>query len=185
MTAPRRPPVWICGFPRCGSASLCQALKILGWNPIHNPRHWDDLQGHDAAGDVFVTAHWRALLAMFPQARFILNTRPFPEWVESLKRIPGFWKSPLLFDRFYRLAAYGTDDLTDRERLAWAWMRHHDQVRSKIPSQQLLVLEQPFSWPPLCDFLGLPCPTKAFPWLNRRSNRDARVIGRLPRSKRR
>lgn len=170
-----KPHVWIVGFPRCGSASLCEALRILGWNPIHNPRHWDKLEGHNAAGDVMITAHWRQLFRMFPGSRFVLNTRDFESWVESLKRIPGFWSSPCLYDRFYRLAAYGGASPDERAALRVFWDRHHREVAATIPAGQLLVMPQPFAWHPLCTFLGVPMPAATFPWLNRGHNRDAKI----------
>ena len=170
-----RPHVWIVGFPRCGSASLCEALRILGWNPIHNPRHWDQLEGHNAAGDVMITAPWRQLACMFPRSRIILNTRSFASWTQSLRRIPGFWRSGFLYDRYYRQAVYGTDDPADVETLRRAWEAHHADVQRTIPHRQLLVFPQPFAWEPLCAFLGLSVPSAPFPWLNRRSNSDAVV----------
>ena len=168
-----KPYVWIVGFPRCGSASLCEALRILGWNPIHNPRNWDQLEGHDAAGDVMITAHWRELLSMTPGAKFILNTREFPGWIASLRRIPGFWRSTYLYDRYYRQAVYDTQHLDETPLLRQAWERHHADVIATVPADQLLVFPQPFAWEPLCEFVGELVPAKPFPWLNRGSNRDA------------
>lgn len=165
--------VWIIGFPRCGTVSLCEALRLLGWNPLHNPRHWDMLEGHNASGDVLITAHWRRLFEMFPNAKFILNTRELGDWLRSLNRIPGFWRSPRLYDRYHRLAVYGTEDVTDRKALQAAWDRHHAEVLATIPKRQLLVLPQPFQWPPLCDFLGVPVPNMPFPWKNRNTHSDA------------
>jgi hypothetical protein len=170
-----RPHVWIVGFPRCGTASLCEALRILGWNPIHNPRNWDELEGHDAAGDVMITAHWRELDHMFLRSRFVLNTRDFASWARSLRRIPGFWRSPLLYDHFYRVKVYGTCSVYSREALWAAWERHHEEVQATIPADRLLVLPLPLDWQPLAEFLGMPVPDVPFPWLNRRSNRDAVV----------
>lgn len=167
--------VWITGFPRCGGASLCRALNILGWNSIHNPRHWDDLQGHNAAADILITAHWRELAKMFPKSRFILNTRDFEDWLKSLRRIPEFWCSPLAFDRYYQMAVYGTNDPTDRATLERVWRRHHHDVVATLPADRLLVMPQPFGWDVLTEFLGVGQPRVPFPWLNRRSEADARV----------
>jgi len=173
-----RPHVWIVGFPRCGSASLCGGLRILGWNPIHNPRHWDQLEGHDAAGDAWITAHWWQLRDMFPGSRFILNTRDLSEWLKSLKRIPGFWRSPYAYDRYLRLVVYGADRPTGRE-LKIAWEKHHAQVRLGIQAADLLELPLPFSWERLCGFLDVPVPDQPFPWLNRGSCQDAEIrLGR-------
>lgn len=170
-----KPHVWAIGFPRCGSASVCAGLRILGWNPIHNPRHWDQLEEHDAAGDVMITAHWRELLLMFPGSRFVLNTRGFGSWAASLRRIPGFWRSGMIYDRYYRLAVYKDVSYRDRDRLRYVWDRHHEEVIATVPAERLLVFSQPFAWEPLCEFLGQAPPAEPFPWLNRRHNRDAVV----------
>lgn len=170
-----RPYVWIVGFPRCGTASLCEALRILGWNPIHNPRNWDQLEGHDAAGDVMITAHWRELGRMFPGSMFILNTRRFEDWLVSLTRIPGFWKSPLAHDRYYRQKVYRGCRPGNAAAMAEVWRRHHEQVREAIPQERLLELSLPFDWEPLCTFLVVASPSGRFPWLNRRHCRDAVV----------
>lgn len=169
-----KPHVWIVGFPRCGSASLCKALEILGWNPIHNPRHWDHIDGHDAAGDLFVTANWRTLAAMYPDSKFILNTRNFGEWLESLQRIPEFWESDRLYDRVYRDMVYGTDDPTNIQALHYAWLSHQSDVRGAL-GDRVLTFFQPFEWEPLCEFLEVSVPDVSFPWLNRRSCSDVVV----------
>jgi len=169
------PKIWIIGFPRCGSVSLCEALSILGWTPLHNPRHWDMLEGYDAAADVFITAHWRELYHMFPDDKFILNTRDVEDWIQSLNRITGFWKSSLLYDRYHRLTVYGTEDVRDVETLQSVWKKHHKQVLETIPSKQLLIFSQPFSWKPICGFLQVPIPDQPFPWKNRQTHADAVV----------
>jgi hypothetical protein len=160
-------PVFVVGFPRCGSSSLCAAMRILGWNAIHNPRSWDQVQGHDCAGDLFVTAHWRDLYAMFPEGKFILNTRDFSAWADSLTVIDQFWAADWLFNNYYRQRVYGTKSWDDRTALRRAWDKHHAEVFTTIPGEQLLVFEQPFTWGPLCRFLGVNVPAAPFPWLNR------------------
>lgn len=153
---------------------------MLGWNPVHNPRHWDHLDGHDAAGDVFVTAHWHSLMMMYPDSKFVLNTRPFGDWLESLKRIPGFWESDRNFDRYYRRKVYrGAGSPSDGATLSRAWYDHHRQVtiafRHSSQKNRLLSVSLPFEWKPLCEFLGVPVPDEPFPWLNRGHCDDAVV----------
>lgn len=169
-------PVWVVGFPRCGSASVCRALRVLGLDPIHNPRSWAELAGHNAAGDLMITAHWRDLLRAYPSSRFILNTRPVDDWLRSLATISGFWRSQAPFARIYRPAVYGTDDPHDHRTLRRRWKEHHLAVRRWVPSKRLLVFQQPFTWPPLAEFLGRPAPAAPFPWLNRGSAIDVGAV---------
>jgi hypothetical protein len=172
-----KPNVWVIGFPRCGTTSLSRALRMLGWNPIDNPRHWDQVQRHNAAGDAWITAHWRELLAMTPRAKFILNTRDFDSWTQSLQRIPDFWASPLLYDRYLRHRIYGTDSPRDVQQLWRAWNRHHEEVRREVPAGQLLELPLPFAWEPLCEFLSVPVSSEPFPHLNRGGCSDVEIRG--------
>jgi len=177
-----KPFVWIVGFPRCGSASLCEALHVLGWNPIHNPRHWDQLEKHNAAGDVMITAHWRELNRMFPNSRFILNTRPYIAWVKSLQRIPGFWQSEFFYDRYYHEKVYGGCTQRDSLDLRRIWELHHEQVRDTIPADRLLEIDvtvhhdmSSTAWASLCKFFEMCIPDQPFPWLNKASNQDAKI----------
>lgn len=169
-----RPHVFVVGFPRCGTASLCRALALLGWNPIHNPRSWDQLEGHDAAADVFVTAHWRELLQAFPRAKFILNQRDVNDWLASLKRIPGFWRSRQLFDRIYRRRVYGSDR-PSQSTLLNRWDQHCRDVIRTVPERQRLIWRLGDGWEPLCEFLDCEVPSAVFPWLNNNHSRDAGV----------
>lgn len=173
---PVRPHVWIVSLPRCGTTSTSAALRILGWNPIDNPRHWDQLEGHNAAGDVLIATHWRELFEMFPNSKFILNTRRFTAWRKSLERIPGFFTSPMIYDRYHRGKLFGCCP-QDRAGLRTAWDRHHDAITSTIPPQRLLELPLLSDWEPLCQFLDRPIPDEPFPWLNRLGHQDVPIRG--------
>jgi len=170
------PRCWVIGFPRTGTASACAALRVLGWDPIHNPRSLDELAAHDSGGDLLVAAHWRDLLAAYRHSRFILTTRHVEGWMKSLRRIPKFWASGEPFDRAYRRILYGTDRLGDQAALRRAWRDHHEAVRAVVPADRLLVLAQPFAWAPLLRFLDRPPPGVDFPWRNRGSVCD---VGRV------
>jgi hypothetical protein len=171
-----KPHVWIVSLPRCGTTSLSKALRILGWNPIDNPRHWDQLEGHDAAGDVLIATHWRDLLEMFPRSKFILSTRRFSAWRRSLLRIPGFWTSPMIYDQYHRNTLFGCSP-TDRAGLRTAWDWHHDTIVNTIPPAQLLCVPLASDWEPLCQFLDRPIPAVPFPWLNRLGHQDVPIRG--------
>lgn len=169
-----RPPVWCVGLPRTGTVSICAALGILGWRPVHCPRGWDGLEGFNAAGDIWIAARWRDLLQVTPGARFVLTTRDFDSWVRSHRSgaIEGFWRSARWWDRVHRRTVYGTDDRNDAETLRQAWDRHHAEIRATIPACQLLELPQPFAWDPLCAFLGVDAPRVQFPHHNAFVERD-------------
>jgi hypothetical protein len=166
--------VWVVGFPRCGSTSICKALNILGWNVIHNPRNLDELEKHNAAGDILITANWKVLYKIFPSAKFILNTRDFDLWFQSIQRLSGFWLSDMYYNKYYRETVYGTHNSVDRQTLKQSWDNHHIEIQNTIPAENLLIFHQPFEWRPICQFLEQPIPDKKFPWLNYQTSDNAR-----------
>ena len=44
--------------------------------------------------------------------------------------------------------------------------RHHDEVKSTIPPERLLVWSASEGWEPLCEFLEVPVPEMPFPRVN-------------------
>lgn len=183
-TAPR---VFGIGLSRTGTRSLHAALVHLGLTSIH----WTsdltmdlirpaDLLVHDAFSDTGVTAQFEQLHTMFPNARFVLTTRPLSSWVTSVSR-------------HYRLraGASGPSDLIrppiattfgglkgdieasvfgHHETWAAAYEAHERRVArlfSDEPGRLLrLSVVEGDGWEPLCDFLGLEVPDAPFPHLN-------------------
>lgn len=182
--------VWCIGFPRMGTTSLCQALKILGWKVIHNPVSLEDFHRCEAAADMLCTLSYRFLDALWPDSLFILNTRPFDSWENSLRKNGFFWdintNNPCDFakfdfngtvDRWVRLfgSVYG-----DSHKLRESYYRHHDDVQNWFkhkPEQIQVVNIENMGWDNLCGFLGRPVPKISFPWANRNTIGDDVTLG--------
>ena len=130
---------------------------------------------------------WRELLAASPQAKVILTVHPrgAEAWYAStidtiyftetmwqfkvLERLTPFAKKmgqmsrKLIWQRSHR----GT--MQDREQAIAHYHRHIADVHAAVPPEQLLVYSADQSWNPLCEFLGVPVPTTAFPNVNDRA----------------
>jgi len=67
-----------------------------------------------------------------------------------------------------KLVWSGTFDgrFQDRTYATQVFQEHIDTVRARCDPERLLVFEVSEGSQPLCDFLGVPAPTKPFPHLN-------------------
>ena len=84
------------GYPKTGSSSLVEALKILGYNALHahsgpmwNRSLVNDLYGLKALSfDAYVNVFPKAFYlydSTFPNSKFILTTRDPESWLSSLE----------------------------------------------------------------------------------------------------
>jgi hypothetical protein len=143
------------------------------------------LAHYRAAVDWPAVYFWRDLAAAYPEAKLILTLRPAADWYGSA--------SATIFARMREYAGSGTIDgipVTDPHRRAQLFMAceivlrrtfsgdlseshataiyeaHNEQVRANISPERLLVYAAGDGWEPLCRFLGLPVPARAYPKVN-------------------
>ena len=167
---------------------------------------WDGLlEGYEATVDWPGCTFYAELVEHYPHAKVLLNVRDPDRWYEStrntiyeLSRISA--ASPLSRATFRLVGlfapAVGKVGRMNNE-LIWkhtfdgrfedgdyakaVFEGHNAEVRRRVPAEKLLVYEVKDGWDPLCDFLGVEVPDKAFPHLNdtaemRRRARTMRVI---------
>ncbi|KAL9029124.1 MAG: hypothetical protein Q9196_002600 [Gyalolechia fulgens] len=211
----RKMQVLVMGLGRCGTTSLAAALKILGYRPndwvdrfyLDQDRRWTDqlrakyygqgqkwegadfdkvTQGFDAILDRPCNLFTEELLAAYPSARVILNTRPFESWHKSM--LSTVWKYQAwptycllqYTDPRYAGAHYTGGRLywglfcdnkpTDVERCRKAFEDHNAHVRAIVPKDRLLEYPLGAGWEPLCEFLGKSVPQETeFPHINDRN----------------
>ncbi|CAL8584280.1 hypothetical protein XPA_009884 [Xanthoria parietina] len=206
---PRPVRVLVLGLGRCGTTSLREALKILGYQPYdsadrflagHDPlwaqalrakvyaqgRKWDRADfdrvtvGYDAILDTPCAFFVEDLVAAYPDALVILNTRPVDSWLRSMRSTilaVHVWPS-------WRLLQYTDPKCTGSwypsRRLEWeifcnhdygepcreAFLKHYDHVRKVVPKDRLLEYELGSGWESLCGFLGKEVPKGEFPRVN-------------------
>ncbi|MFV8782810.1 sulfotransferase family protein [Microbulbifer sp. SA54] len=132
------------------------------------------------------------ILQDFPKARFIFVERPFEDWLASIRQtilpalqwstsIPASTRSP-----FIELARHVVLEKTfagqfDRDSLAVAYDHHRHTILTRVPRNQLLLLDIAQGWEPLCEFLACAIPEDPFP----RTNSAGDFIQTMRRTRRR
>ncbi|KAK8061465.1 hypothetical protein PG994_007831 [Apiospora phragmitis] len=162
--------IWLSGDDRRTKlwALACDAKFVQ-----HDPERTrklvrDAVRGY--AGLVDIPGIWFVpeLVALFPDVRVVLNTRPSVRWIPGI--LTGFERSvdELLVANGREPGRYGSFILD---------LYQNDIIKS-VPKEQLLVMEVKDGWPPLAQFLHKPVPDEDFPRVNEKAafDRQARSI---------
>lgn len=194
------------GFGRTGTYSLKTALERLGFGPCHhmsevidNPDQvglWSDVAagrpdfesifaGFRSAVDFPVSAYWRDVLAVTPDAKVILSDRDPEDWYGSFSQTI----LPLILDKAAwpdnRCAWFQMIDevivgkalggRTDRDGILAAYRANADAARALQAEGRALVFRSRDGWAPLCEFLGVEVPDEPYPRTNPRAEFFAAV----------
>lgn len=176
------------GLSRTGTTSLTQALLMLDVRSLHwphdelsqqellpyledrsRPFRFSAAEFYQGLTDTPVTAVWRELARLYPDARFILTLREREAWLRSCERawataVARQYAGPLgPYCRAINTAVYGTPDFS-REVFAEVYERHRTEVLEALPD--VLELQVGEGWERLCGFLGKSVPTRPYPHLN-------------------
>lgn len=194
------------GYGRTGTMSLKAALERIGYGPcfhmidlIGDPTplpYWEAaaegepvdwraaFDGWESTVDWPACTYWQQLVATWPDAPVLLNTRDKEAWYQScLKSIHaaaeagrrgelgGGTGPPPSFEvmRFINTDIWDGNfegRFQDKDFAFQVFDRHYASVRSAIPSDRLLEWEIMEGWEPLCSFLGVEVPDEPFPHLN-------------------
>jgi hypothetical protein len=197
------------GVGRTGTASLKMALEQLlagrchhmfeivgdpsqvsGWTDAIDGREvdWQELLGgYVAQVDWPGASFWREISAANPDALVVLSTRDPDAWYRSASDTifnafdrppPGFeqWFGTTLPKMFReRFCA----DFANSAAMMEAFERHNAAVRAGVPAGRLLEWTASDGWEPLCERLGVPVPSEAFPLINT-TNETRAAIGLPP-----
>jgi len=175
------------GLPRTGTATLAEALRILGFNTLHHAperlnldnltfdsfRCYDDV---DAVVDVPAAHFFENILANNPACKAILTVRHTGRWWESIK-----WH----IDKIHLSADVGHIRQADRlhsllfgspwpEEFLYkkAFERHNVCAKKWLVDACVpflrMDIEAGDKWAKLCSFLGVEEPDAEWPWLNRK-----------------
>ena len=175
------------GLPRTGTKTLCEALRILGYNAFHHecqrmPLFPDVPQGFgeckvfsevDAVLDCPTAMYWREISAVY-DCLVILTVRNPDTWWESIKwHTNKIRNSERMWHIQYTDTLHGLLFGVAQPNRYW-WMRrfleHNQAVRDTIPADRLLELDivAGGNWDVLCPFLGVEEPKNEWPWEHRR-----------------
>jgi hypothetical protein len=173
--------------------------EVLHNMPVHVPLwsaavagepDWSQIyDGYGSAVDWPTACFFRELLAEFPSAKFVLTERDPERWANSFgatiyKLLAGRDQAP---DEMRAWLGMANDVIAksgfpaglDHDGLVQAFIAHNNAVKEIIPASQLLVFKVKDGWEPLCNFLGVPAPTDAFPRTNHLEEFWDRVEGKI------
>ncbi|CAH8865091.1 unnamed protein product [Trichobilharzia szidati] len=145
------------------------------------------LKKYQCVSGIPVTPFLSDLLEMYPKAKVILTVRDPEVWFAACRAtlIPYRPKQSILRQTLYKLPMFSwlshldylkvlslqntlgrkTNLKSDNELLS-AYSRWNEHVQSIVPKERLLVYNIKQGWLPLCNFLGKPIPSTAFPGRN-------------------
>jgi len=176
------------GLPRTGTATLCEALRILKYITIHHEpdrmplfpttdQNWRLFDDVDAVTDAPAAMYWRELSAAYPECKVILTVRDVDSWWESIK-----WHSNKIrisddtehcrYTEALHSALFGVPSPSEywykrrfREHNA-AVARHFTLT---APSNLIIMdIQGGDKWSKLCKFLQCKEPNKPWPWENKK-----------------
>jgi Sulfotransferase domain len=188
-------------FPRMGTLSTKAALEQLGLGPCYHfltqferPQDVDVWQAaaegkpvdwtaffadFQSAVDWPASRFYKQLMALYPDAKVLLNVRDPEAWYESmLKTVYPASRMGLSAPAESILGRMGRmiDTLSwqplfhgrfeDKPYALSVFERHNQEVQDYVPADRLLVWDVKESWEPLCRFLGVPAPDTPFPHLH-------------------
>ena len=172
------------GLSRTGTVSLTRALGLLGVDARHYPndavtkdelRHGryslSILAEVQALFDIPVAPYYAQFDALYPDAKFILTTRPEESWLVSMESHFRLYVDQNRddFDDFVHACVYGALHFS-AERFRYVKRLHEQNVRDYFSDRpdKLLVFDlfAGDSWAEICSFLELPVPDEPFPHRN-------------------
>jgi hypothetical protein len=146
---------------------------------------WEQaLDGWQSTVDWPGCTFWEQMAETWPDAPVLLSVRDPEAWYRSCLNsihaakemalrgeLEGGSENPPdaeVLQMINNLIWNGTFDgrFLEKDYAMEVFERHNEDVKSKVPSDRLLVYEISEGWEPLCDFLGVPVPDTPLPHLN-------------------
>ena len=172
------------GLSRTGTVSLTKALMQLGIKAKHYPNDiitQNELKrGHyslsvlkemQALLDIPVSPYYAQFDHLYPEAKFILTTRPSESWLMSMENHFRLYVEHMRddFDDYVLACVYGALHFS-AERFSYVKELHENNVRDYFSDRpEKLLLFDVFrgdSWAELCQFLDRPVPDEVYPHKN-------------------
>jgi len=167
------------GLPKCATLSTVDALKILGYNGIHYPHDYlGCIEYFDAIFDLPISANFETLDKLYPNSKFIFNTREnIEEWVESLEwwytevvsKDTGIEENDHLKTLLTqsRKGIFGVEYYENKKQMLQGREDHINRVKEyfKGREQDLLWFDvsKGAGWDELCNFVQEDVPDRIFP----------------------
>jgi hypothetical protein len=185
------------GLGRTATFSLKFALEHLGFGPCYHMTEvlaagrrnvplwlaavegrpdWEAIfDGFGSTTDYPACTYWRELAAYYPSAKVVLTVRDPDSWFDSVSEtiFSGQMRDSLAgtpVEAMMNGAIFAAFEgrVKDRAFMTDWFSRRNQQVIDALPPERLLVFSPKEGWNPLCDFLGVPVPSRPFPRVNSR-----------------
>lgn len=171
------------GFTRCHH--MVEVIEspdqVMLWAAVARGEtmDWDRVfEGYRAQVDWPGSRYWRELAAHFSDAKVVLSVRSPESWYKSVMSTiyPAIMEGleheddgrRLHAEMAYEIIVAQVFDgrLDDPDHAMAVFQNHIKEVRETIEPERLLLFEARDGWAPLCDFLEVPVPKKAYPTRN-------------------
>ena len=165
------------GLPRTGTASLSEALVILGYKTRHYPKYISRVDNFDALVDNPIPLFYKDLDNKYPNSKFILTIRNKNNWLKSLykaskrfqwnKLTPDGRCGPEVYESHKKLlGCIGYDE----KSVVNGYNNHINNVKNYFEyKNNLLIINicNGDGWNKLCPFLNKKIPDVEFPHYNK------------------
>jgi hypothetical protein len=172
------------GLPRTGTATLCEALRVLGFNTVHHAPDrlplfpplgltWKRYDYCEAVTDAPASMYWRELRRAYG-CKIILTVREPDNWWESIKWHANQIRTGeniehIRYTETLHSLLFGCPMPSEywyKRRFA----EHNAFIKGTVPKDELLVMDivGGDKWERLCPFLGVEVPNEEWPWRNRK-----------------
>lgn len=178
------------GLPRTGTTSLNTALNTIGISSVHFPFSLYEtsdlriLDKYTGFVDSPIPFLYRQLDEMYPDAGFILTTRPSEQWLTSMQWLleegPKIWEWKPAYDT-YHADLFGSPQF-ELECYQKAYDNFHLEVHGYFENRDNLLtldLSVSYGYKELCSFLEVPVHEDEYPRGNKK--RHARRLQSLAR----
>ena len=143
------------------------------------PVNWSQaLDGYRSAIDWPSTHSWDVLARAFPEAKIVLSVRPAEDWwrsfaatigplIDGRHSVPDPYRRSVL-EMAHEMISQQTFGgmMKDKAHVLAVYRARIKEVKRSVTAERLLVYDVAEGWSPLCDFLGVPVPSTAFPRAN-------------------
>lgn len=173
------------GFPRTGTRTLADALRLLGYTTIHHDQNTPLFPSNEtvpfpdaqAVLDCPTVLYWEDIVrALNPKV--ILTTREPGDWWESIKAHANTIRTGANMEHIQYSDALHSLLFGCAAPNEYWWKRryreHNEAVRRTVPAGRLLEIDivAGDKWEKLCPFLGEDISKVEWPWRNRRQRNN-------------
>ena len=172
-------------------------LKVANDEPGQQYDWSQVFEHYTATVDYPASCVWQELLQTYPDAKVVLTQHPrgagswYASTIDTIYFTESSWQFKVLklltpFARkmgnmcsklIWQRTLKGT--MEDRDKALAQYQYHIDEVKAKVPTEQLLIYSVDQGWEPLCTFLGIPVPDTEFPNVNDRAEIKKAIKGMM------